>query len=86
MIMCINPIVKAPSYNNKLLHMCSNNNGIKQIDNNKIYGRGENTGEGVLLTMGSAEGVKIQMRYENTGKYTGQTFLTVIVVINVRHF
>ena len=54
----LNPIVKSLSYNNKLLHMCSKNNSIKQIVNNKIRGRCENTGEGVLLTIGSAEGVK----------------------------
>ena len=44
----------------------------------------------MLITMGSAEGAKTQVRCENTGKYTGhycKTFLPVIVVvINVRHF
>ena len=60
------------TYNNKLLHMCSNNNSIKQIDNIKICGRCENTGEGVLLTIGYAEGVKMKVRCQNTGKYTAQ--------------
>ena len=49
----------------------------------KIHLRGE------LFTTGSAEGAKIQVRCQNTGKYTSyncKTLPTFIVVINVRHF
>ena len=38
---------------------------------------------------GAAGGAKIQVRCENTGKYTGykfKSFLPVNIVINVRHF
>ena len=83
--MCIYHIVKSPTYKNHLLHMSSNNNSIKHIDNNKICGRSENTGEGLLLTIGSAECVKTQVRCKNTGKHTGhncKTFLPVFIVVN----
>ena len=56
---------------------------------NGICGRRENTGEVVLLTMGSAGDTKTQVGCQNTCKYTGhkfKTFLPAVVVINVRHF